>query len=101
MKAPGLQADVPADSDGWIAARLRSDVRDSYHQPIFAHTSPVYVKTGIDSTERSEAARGFDASIERDLEWVRTRGKFYNDKQRREIADLFREGQGVYRAMLK
>ena len=100
-KGGRLEADVPADSDGWIAARLRSDVRDSYHQPIFAHTSPVYVKTGTDSPERSEAARGFDASIERDLEWVRTRGKFYNDKQRREIADLFREGQGVYRAMLK
>ena len=100
-KGGELKADVPADSDGWIAARTRSDVRDSYHQPIFAHTSPVYVKTGVDSPERGEAARLFDASIERDLEFARTRGKFYTDGQRREIVDLFRQGQQVYKDMLK
>ncbi len=85
--------------DGWVAARLSSDARDSFYQPIFAHTSPVYVKTGQDSAEKKESARWFDDSIERSLEWVRARGRFYTDAQRQEVVDLFREGQQVYRAI--
>jgi hypothetical protein len=96
-----LETEVVATSDGWIAARLSSDARDSFSQPVFAHTSPVYVKAGMDGPERAEAARWFDGSIERSLEWVRTKGKYYNDNQRREVVDLFREGQKVYKAMLK
>ena len=95
-----LEADVAAESDGWVAARLSGATRDSFFQPIFAHTSPIYVKTGQDSPERREAARGFDDAIERSLEWVRTRGKYYTDIQRREVADLFRQGQQVYKDML-
>ena len=95
-----LEVDVPADSDGWIAARLSSRARDSFFQPLFAHTSPVYVTTGSESPEKREAAQQFDESIESSLEWVTAKGKFYNDQQRREVADLFREGQQVYRSML-
>ena len=96
-----LEADLAAQSDGWIAARLSSDARDSFFQPVFAHTSPVYVKAGAEGPEKKAAAQWFDSSIERSLEWVRTKGKFYNDQQRREVADLMREGQQVYRAMLE
>jgi hypothetical protein len=96
-----LEADVAAASDGWIAARLSSNARDSYSQPVFAHTSPVYVKTGAGGPEKRDAARWFDDSIERSLEWVGAKGKFYNDRQRREVVDLFRQGQQVYRAMIK
>ena len=96
-----LEADVVASSDGWVAARLSSDARDSFLEPIFAHTSPVYVKCGLDSPEKKAAARAFDEAIERSLEWVGGKGKFYNDEQRREVVDLFRQGQQVYRAMLE
>ena len=96
-----LEADVAAASDGWIAARLSSDARDSYSQPVFAHTSPLYVKTGADGPEKRAAAQWFDDSIERSLDWVGAKGKFYNDDQRREVVDLFRQGQQVYRDMIK
>ena len=92
---------MPVAADGWIAARLSSDARDSYLQPIFAHTSPVYVKAGAESSERQDAARWFDDSIERSLGWVGTKGKFYTDSQRREVVDLFRQGQQFYRALLR
>ena len=96
-----LEADVAAESDGWVAARLSGAARDSFFQPVFAHTSPIYLETGKDSPERREAARGFDDAIERSLEWVRTKGKYYTDAQRREVEDLFRQGQQVYKAMLE
>ena len=94
-----FEADVSAASDGWLAARAASDTRDSFAQPIFAHTSPVYLKAGVDGPEKKEAAGWFDGQIERSLEWVRTRGRFYTDAQRREVVDLFREGQEVYRSI--
>ena len=87
-------------SAGWIAARLSSRARDSFFQPVFAHTSPVYVNTGRDAPEKREAAKWFDTSIESSLKWVRTKGKFYSDKQRRDVENLFREGQEVYKSML-
>ena len=96
-----LEADVEVPADGWIAARLSSKARDSFLQPIFAHTSPVYVKVGRDSPEKRDAAAWFDERIERSLDWVGTKGKFYSDSQRREVVDLFRQGQQVYKEMLK
>ena len=95
-----LEADVPASSDGWVAARLSSDARDSFFQPVFAHTSPVYVRSGLESPQQMTAARWFDDAIERSLEWVGAKGKFYTDQQRREVVDLFKEGQQVYKDML-
>ena len=94
-----LEADIIAGADGWAAARLSSDTRDSFYQPVFAHTSPVYIETGRDSQEKREAAVWFDGAIDESLQWVRTKGRFYNDSQRKEIEDLFREGQQVYRAI--
>ncbi len=95
-----LEAEIAAPSDGWVAARLSSDARDSFHQPVFAHTSPVYVKAGKPSPEQTQAAQWFDEHIERSLEWVQSKGKFYTDAQRGEVVSLFREGQQVYKAML-
>ena len=94
-----LEADLTVASDGWVAVRASSDVRDSFAQPVFAHTSPVYLETGLNGPESRAAGIWFDEAIERSLEWVRARGRFYSDNQRQEVVDLFREAQAVYRAM--
>ena len=99
-KQGSIETDFETPSNGWIAARLSSNVRDRLFQPMFAHTSPINIYTGTDSIEKKEAARWFDASIESSLEWVGTKGKFYSDRQRKEVKDLFREGQKVYQSML-
>ena len=96
-----LEIDLPVSSDGWIAARLAGAHRDSFHQPVFAHTSPVYVQSGVASPERADAARQFADGIDRDLDRIRIKGRFYNDTQRREIEDLYRQGQQVYLDMFK
>ena len=95
-----LEADLVTETDGWVAARVSSDARDSYFQPIFAHASPVYIKAGGDGPHRLEAARRFVAEIDDSLELIAKRGRFYTDAQRREVVDLFRQGREVYRAML-
>ena len=95
-----LEANVDVNADGWIAAKASSDTRDSFFQPIFAHTSPIYIKAGRDSAEKKAAAAWFDDSIETSLEWVRAKGRFYSDQQRQEVVDLFRQGQQVYKEMM-
>jgi len=83
--------------DSWVSARLFSGVRDSYLQPQFAHTSPVYVIAGKDAPERKTSALEFVRKIDRSIEWVQRKGRFYNDSQRTEIENLFREGQALYK----
>ena len=97
-----MSAAVPVESDGWIAARLGSTSRDSFNQPIWAHTSPVYVDTaGVRGEHTRIAAARFSNGIDKSLEWVKTKGKFYNDVQRNEIVSLFREGQEIYNGLAK
>ena len=55
---------VTAPSDGWLAARVFSRNFDSFYQPIYAHTGPVYVLTGIRSPEHREAAGRFATAID-------------------------------------
>ena len=96
-----FETEVAAASDGWIAARLASHARDSFAQPIFAHTSPVYVSAGRASPEQRDAATWFIESIDQSLQWVGSRGKFYTDVQRREVLDLFLQGREAYARMLR
>ena len=96
-----MEADVAADTDAWVAARVSSSTRDSYFQPVFAHTSPVYVNAGGAGPHRTEAARQFVAEIDDSLELVSRKGKFYTDAQRNEVVDLFRQGQEIYRGKLR
>jgi len=94
-----MQIEMPAPADGWVAARLSSQVRDSFFQPIYAHTSPVYVATGRPAGERAAAAGQFARAIDDALDLVHTQGKFRSAGQRREVVDLFRQGQAVYEEM--
>lgn len=96
-----VELDLKVEADCWIAARISGNFRDSFFQPIFAHTSPVYVVAGRSSEVRREAASWFDRSIEGSIEWVEKKARFYTNGQRREILDLYREGQDRYRSMMK
>jgi hypothetical protein len=86
-------------SDGWVAARLASHVRDSFFQPIYAHTSPVYVVAGKRAPERAQAAAHFDRALDEAVTWVEEKGKFRNAQERNEVVTLFREGQAVYQKL--
>lgn len=94
-----FETEIQIPSDGWIAARLRSSERDSFFQPVYAHTSPVYVSTGIKALEQIAAAAQFDRALENSLEWVGSNQKYGNQRQRQEVIELFRQAQVIYRKM--
>ena len=81
---------------------MASGARDSFHQPIWAHSSPIYLQ-GTDKNAESQAksAKFFTDRIDEAMEWVSKKGKFYNDAQRREVLDLHRAGQDFYKKLLR
>jgi hypothetical protein len=96
-----FEAQVPVSCDGWVAARIASSHRDSFNQPVWAHTSPVYITgSGVAGDARRASAQFFVDRIDESIEWVRKKGKFYTDAQRDEVLDLHRAGQDVYRKLL-
>jgi hypothetical protein len=92
-----LAVEFNAPSNGWLAARLSSQVRDSFFQPVYAHTSPIYVETGRSAPEQPQAALYFDRAIDATLQWVNHKARFRSDSQRREVIALFREGQEEFK----
>ena len=88
--------DTSMQRDGWIAARLWGNSRDSFDQSIYAHSSPVYVSCGPAPAERADAARFFLDSIDESLKWIDTVGRYNTDQQREDVRDLFRRGREVF-----
>ncbi len=92
-----FEADIEVETDGWIAARVASSARDSFNQPIWAHSSPVYVRgLGKPPASQPQSARFFVDRIDEAMEWVSKKGKFYSDSQRREVLDLHGAGRDYY-----
>ena len=92
-----LEAELTADADGWIAARLGAASRDSFNQSLWAHTSPVYIAgTGVTAAASAQSASYFVDRIDEGIKWVKTKGRFYTDAQRKEVVDLFKQGQDYY-----
>ena len=60
-----------------------------------------HIGHGIGQYAQQDAAAWFIDSIDRSLQWVGSRGKFYTDAQRREVLDLFLQGRDAYVKMLR
>ena len=91
-----LRHQLSVDRDGWVAARLWGNSRDSFDQSLYAHGSPTYFECGPPPSERADAARFFIDSIDQSIQWIDHTGRYSNDRQREEVRDLFRRGREVY-----
>ena len=91
-----LRHGFKAERDGWVAARLWGDSRDSFGQSIYTHSSPSYFRSGAPPAERDAAASFFLRSIDESLKWIGTYGRYNNDQQREDVRELFRRGREVY-----
>ncbi len=88
--------DLRIESDGWVAARAFGEARDSFAQPVYAHTSPVYIGTGLPVDRAQGSAAFFVRSIDTSMEIVNRDWRFANGTQREEVMHLFNEGRKVY-----
>ena len=95
-----LHHQLQATRDGWIAARLWGNSRDSFDQSLYAHGSPIYFSCGQPSAQRTDSAQFFLQSIDQSLQWIDQVGRYNNDQQREEVRDLFRRGREVYSGLV-
>jgi hypothetical protein len=94
--AETLQADVPCGDGGWLAARCLRRPERGPSPAILAHTSPVYVQVaGRPRRVVPEAVATLQRYLERMVAWVAREGRFENDKQRDDLAGVFRAAQDV------
>jgi len=92
---------LAARTDGWVAARVFSRNFDSFYQPVYAHTSPIYILTGVRSPEQQEAAAGFTSAIDGALEKINHQFLFRSEVDRNEVVELFKKAQDIYKGMLR
>ena len=93
--------DLKIESDGWVAARAFGEARDSFAQPVYAHTSPIYIGTGRPDSTVQSSAGFFVRSIDSAMEIVNRDWRFAKDTQREEVLHLFNEGRKVYQNLAK
>ena len=78
---------------GWIALRVAtgSDDLNEMGEPIFGHTSPIYVDYAGQKLFRFDAAQSMITSLETGLRSIEAAAKFANDSQRDEVRKIYRE----------
>jgi hypothetical protein len=96
-----IDEQVPLEGTSWIAARATGPWHRLVLNDIqtFAHTSPVYVRTGSQRLALAPDARFYEEWIEKLIASVNARGRFQKPEQRKEVIDLFRRAQEVYRQL--
>jgi hypothetical protein len=91
-----LEEEIAVGEGGWLAARCLGHERRSPGPAPLAHTSPVYLQVaGRPPRVAAEAVATLGRYLERMLGWIEGEGRFENDKQREDLAGVFRAAQDV------
>ncbi|HEY7154473.1 MAG TPA: CehA/McbA family metallohydrolase [Gemmataceae bacterium] len=82
-----IEADVPVDSGGWLAARCRGDESDSR---VRAHTSPVYLAVeGRPPRPNADTIAPLLAVLDAMLAWAQRDARCGNEHQREQLMEIY------------
>jgi hypothetical protein len=88
-----LDLDVSVDEPGWFALRIPVESgTNELDQPLFAHTSPVYVTVARRHIFRRDEAERLRQNLERSIETIRKQGSFSNETERDAVMEVYRDG---------
>jgi hypothetical protein len=99
-----LSGELNVETGGWLAARARGEKMLPYgqtwwQQPVFAHTSPIYLDAAGKPPEARVAAELFLEQLTYLENWARGRANFPTPANREETLRLIGEAQSVYRQL--
>ena len=79
------------DAPAWLAARIqpKAGVVNEMNQPLFGHTSPVYVRMNGKGVFRPEVADGIRVEIEESANRISKDGQFANDTERERVLQVY------------
>jgi hypothetical protein len=84
-----LTREVRIEEPAWFAARISTTARNELGQPLFAHTSPVYVDFAGKRSLDVEAARSLQRYLEESKADIRARGKFGDARAAEKIEAIY------------
>lgn len=95
--------DIPLDATeaGWVAARCWGARRTSYAHPLWAHTSPVYLRATPGRATVRAAAGAFMEHIEQSRSWIATSARFESAAQRERMLQLYAEGSQTFERLAR
>ena len=85
---------------GWLAARAWGRRRTSYGHSLWAHTSPVYLRTFAERDRVRTSSQYFLERIDTGTDWLARQARFELASQRERMLSLFAEGRSAYAALL-
>jgi hypothetical protein len=86
---------------GWVAARCWGQRRTSYGHPLWAHTSPVYLRGASEPSARRAAASALAEQIDGAREWIATRARFDQTGHRDRLLQLYADGRATYERLAR
>jgi hypothetical protein len=92
---------VDASDAGWLAARCWGHQRTSFGHPLWAHTSPIYLRSSPDRARQKAAAGLFVERIGAAQEWLASGARFAGTSQRDRMLALFAEGRLFYERLMR
>jgi hypothetical protein len=95
-----LEREIEIEEGGWIAARISGPGKTYADFPVFAHTSPVYLRVPDTSFRRAEAIGSVIDEIDRSVRVIRKSYRFDNDAQRALAVGKFKEGRDSFSRLL-
>ena len=86
----------------WVAMRISpsSETTNEFGRPLFAHTSPVFVRNRGQEVFDPETAKGLIAEIESDLAEINKNGKFTDEAEQESIRKIYRNAIGSLKRRL-
>ena len=89
-----IQEPITLDRSGWLALRIpdQGQPKNELGQPLFAHTSPIYVELEGRKVFDRPTAEVLLAEMRRGLEVIPKRGTFAEDAELQRVLAVYREG---------
>jgi len=80
------------DSPGWVALRVNSNGKSEMGEPLFAHTSPVYIEYSGKMPFRKVAAERLVADMKRAMRTIKEKATFATSAQHDDVMNVYRKG---------
>lgn len=88
-----LSVEVECDAASWFAVRIpdQEQPKNELGQPLFAHTSPIYVELGGKHVFKKDAAEALLNELKAAPAMVEKEGRFADEAEQRRVLDVYRE----------
>ena len=96
-----IQTALDVSDAGWIAARCWGTRRTSYAHPLWAHTSPVYLRSTPGQPTVRAASTAFVEHVDRARDYIATRARFDNTAQRDRLLQLYADGRAAFERLAR